>query len=93
MLTHCSLLCSLLWCETVAISHYLTTTKYRLPADHAGTKKPEDLVQEKERETRALNIVIHGLTEPSVPNAVKDDKKMLMISSPLFNRLMQNPSP
>ena len=38
-------------------------------------QKNEDLVQEKERETRALNIVIHGLTEPSVPNAVTDDKK------------------
>ena len=38
-------------------------------------QKNEDLVQEKERETRALNIVIHGLTEPSVPNAVIDDKK------------------
>ena len=38
-------------------------------------QKNEALVQEKERETRALNIVIHGLTEPSVPNAVIDDKK------------------
>ena len=38
-------------------------------------QKNEDLVQDKERETRALNIVIHCLTEPSVPNAVIDDKK------------------
>ena len=38
-------------------------------------QKNEDLVQEKERETRALNIVIHCLTEPSVPNAVIGDKK------------------
>ena len=39
--------------------------------------KNEELIQQKEREARVQNIVIHGFPEPSDPQGNEEDKKII----------------